>query len=222
MTKQEYLDKLRRLLRALPQEEIDAAVSFYEEYLGDAENEAEAIAALGPPREVAGRIAAEIVAGGGTDTEPDAIESDTTEPETETDITDAVAMPDTGMTPAPRKKRASRIIPLLILAVFALPIGLPVAAVLAIVVALSLLTLALCVICVGITAAAAMLGGLIYVLMGIITALQSFALGIAAIGIGLASIGVGWLLLRATIWMWRICARAASKLGKAILRRSKR
>ncbi|MDR1299918.1 MAG: DUF4097 family beta strand repeat-containing protein [Oscillospiraceae bacterium] len=58
MTKWEFLGTLSLLLSALPREEIDAAMSYYEEYISDAEDEAEAIASLGPPWEVASRITA--------------------------------------------------------------------------------------------------------------------------------------------------------------------
>jgi uncharacterized membrane protein len=52
--------KLRRLLKALPQAEIDEALSYYAEYLDDAEDENVAIAELGSPKEVAGLIIAEL------------------------------------------------------------------------------------------------------------------------------------------------------------------
>jgi uncharacterized membrane protein len=62
MTQQEFLAKLKKSLRALPQEEIDAAVDYYSEYISDAEGrEADVIEKLGAPREVAAMIIASSV-----------------------------------------------------------------------------------------------------------------------------------------------------------------
>ncbi|MDR1431778.1 MAG: DUF1700 domain-containing protein [Propionibacteriaceae bacterium] len=62
MTRTEFITELGRLLRTLPQEEIDRALSYYSEYLADAEDENAAMAALGSPKEVAGLIIAALAA----------------------------------------------------------------------------------------------------------------------------------------------------------------
>jgi uncharacterized membrane protein len=60
MTRTDFMAELRHLLRALPQAEIDEALSYYAAYLDDAEDENLAIAELGSPKEVAGLIIAEL------------------------------------------------------------------------------------------------------------------------------------------------------------------
>lgn len=55
MTRNEYLGALRQGLRSLPQQEQEEALRYYEEYFDDAgpENEAQVIAELGSPEELA-------------------------------------------------------------------------------------------------------------------------------------------------------------------------
>ena len=64
MTKQEFLDSLRRALAGLPQEDIDERLSFYDEMIDDRMEEGlteeEAVAGLGTAEEIADQILAEI------------------------------------------------------------------------------------------------------------------------------------------------------------------
>ncbi len=54
MTKQEFLNELRRELSFLPADEIEEAIEFYDEYFNDAEgSEEQIIAGLGSPKKVA-------------------------------------------------------------------------------------------------------------------------------------------------------------------------
>ena len=58
MNKSEFLERLRNALFSVPQEERDAAMSYYEEFFSDAgeENEQAVIASLGSPEELARSI----------------------------------------------------------------------------------------------------------------------------------------------------------------------
>ena len=56
MTRDEFLQALRRELSPLSPEERDAAVNYYEEFLADAEDEGVAIEKLGSPPLIAQRI----------------------------------------------------------------------------------------------------------------------------------------------------------------------
>lgn len=196
MTKRKFLDKLRRLLRALPRDEIDAAVSYYDEYISDAEDEADAIASLGSPWEVAGRIAAGAAAG--IDASGESVET-------------------------VKKRGGARTASIVVLAVFALPIGLPLAIAFA-AIAFSVAVAALAVLAsFGIVAASLILGGLVYALIGAAAVLRDFALGLAVTGAGLVMLGAGWLSLLAFVWMWkRGAVSAARAIGKSILRRVKK
>ncbi len=61
MNKYEFLSRLRNALSALPNEERDAAMSYYEEFFSDAgeDNEQAVIASLGTPEELARSIISE-------------------------------------------------------------------------------------------------------------------------------------------------------------------
>ena len=58
MTRKEFIEKLRSEISKLPQEEIDAAIEYYEEYFDEAgkENEQEVLEHLGNPKKVCGQI----------------------------------------------------------------------------------------------------------------------------------------------------------------------
>lgn len=64
MSKQEFLDKLRRALSGLPQNDIEERLTFYSEMIDDRVEEglteAEAVAEIGPVDEVVSQIMAEI------------------------------------------------------------------------------------------------------------------------------------------------------------------
>lgn len=61
MDRNEFIEKLRKELSKLPEDEIEAAVEYYEEYFDEAgsEKEEELIRQLGSPRRVAAQIRAE-------------------------------------------------------------------------------------------------------------------------------------------------------------------
>ncbi len=56
MTKNQFLSELKRKLRALPKEERDNAIEFYENYFNDAANEEEALKKLGDVNEIAANL----------------------------------------------------------------------------------------------------------------------------------------------------------------------
>lgn len=58
MTKEEFLIRLKKKLSAIPKDEADEAIKYYEEYLSEAENIEEAIKDLGTPENVSAKIIA--------------------------------------------------------------------------------------------------------------------------------------------------------------------
>lgn len=56
MNKEQYIETLKKLLKGLPQEEIDDAIVYCEEYFAESESEAEAIKQLGEPNAFAKNI----------------------------------------------------------------------------------------------------------------------------------------------------------------------
>ncbi|MDR2665178.1 MAG: DUF1700 domain-containing protein [Oscillospiraceae bacterium] len=194
MTKREFLDKLRRRLRALPRDEIDAAVSYYDEYISDAGDEAEAIAQLGSPLEVAGLIAAGAAAGIGAGGEGAS---------------------------SGEKRGGARTAAIAVLSVFALPVGLPLAISLAAAAFSTVLAALTVFVSLGAVSAALILGGVASALIGSLAMLRDFALGLAVSGEGLVMFGAGWLLLRALAWLWkRGAVSAARAIGTSILKKA--
>ena len=53
MNKQEFLDALRRELAALPADELDEAIRYYDEYISEAGAEGDVTALMGSPQKVA-------------------------------------------------------------------------------------------------------------------------------------------------------------------------
>ncbi|MDR0813625.1 MAG: DUF1700 domain-containing protein [Oscillospiraceae bacterium] len=184
MTKNQFLYDLRRRLRALPQSEIDAAVDYYDAYITDLGDEAAAIAALGSTKSVAAEIIAQFAVSGGT------------EPEN----------PDTR-----RANKGMKTAFVTVLAVFAAPVGLPVAvAVGAVLLALAVSLFA--VFCsLGITGVVLLPAGLVYVILGVYALFYSPPMGLWMIGVGLFALGAGYLL---TLAVAELSRRVFGGLGR--------
>lgn len=195
MTKTEFMAQLRRLLRPLPPDEIDGALSYYEEYLDDAEDEGAAIAALGSPKEVAGIIVAELASG------PSDLD---------------------GKSPDGKRGRGLgglRATWVMVLAGFASPVLLPLAIV-AVVVVVALLVVLLAMLLVS----GVLLGvGVGYLVLCLVVMVQDFIVGLVMLGSSLVMLGVGWLMLMALAWLWRVSFDwLARRVGKLVLNRRKK
>lgn len=121
MSRAEFMSKLRQALSGLPDEEIANALRYYEEYFDDAgpEREYEAAAELGDPQTAAEQILA------------DYREVATVPPRNDTGTeTGADTGTDPQWTKEPPKKKGINPILLIILALFALPIIIPLAGIL--------------------------------------------------------------------------------------------
>ena len=163
MTKHEYLEKLANKLRALPMHEVSAAIEYYDSYLSDADDEAAAIAQLGPPGEVAATI-----------------------------LSDYAAHKPKG---SPQGHSRIRTLYIALLAIFALPIGLPLI-VAAIGLIIGLIAVVISVIAAGVAILLGGIAGLVY---------TPFALandtwfGVMTAGIAVAAIGAGILVFKGGI-----------------------
>ena len=173
MNRVQYMEELTRLLADIPAEEREDAINYYNDYFdeGGEENEEATIAPLGSPEQLAGTIklansSAQVIEGEFTEA---GYQSDILRGANELDKYTQVSQS------VPDKKNMSvgMIILIVILAIFALPILVPVA--------LSILGI-------GIGLAA----GLIGLVIGISAAV--IACGIAAIIVGVVGSGVGFML----------------------------
>jgi len=156
-----YLSQLAHKLRALPAKEIADALEYYESYFNEAEDETAAMAALGPPSEVAAAVMSEYVSR-------------------------VAVLDEAGAAGRPRIKTAY----IAILAVLALPIGLPLAAG-AFGLLVGLLALVFSVVVTGI---ALIIGGVFSLVTFPLAVVHDFWLGILSAGMGLAALGLGILV----------------------------
>jgi uncharacterized membrane protein len=162
MTKQAYLEQLRKELSRLPQEEITRAIDYYEEYFDEAgeENFQAAMEDLGSPASIAPQILQDIAARRITQ-------------------------------PAKSIKDSAKSIWLVILALFAAPIGLPLAAAFVITIA-ALVFSAFAIIGSLIVASFALaIGGVLAIPLSIIALIPHGLDALFPLGAGLASLGLG-------------------------------
>lgn len=192
MTTNEYLAQLERRLRALPKNERSDAVDYYRGYFEDAGED--------------GTAAIERL---GSPAEVAAV---------------IVAQYATGDTPKTEKleRRGLSIVWAVILAIFAAPIGLPIAAAL-VVVALSLLIVVLSVLFVlGASALGLTVGGVGGFVFGVIALFYDIPLALLTAGAALTMLGIGILFAKLTAVMATRGFRSIARfIGKAIMRKDK-
>ncbi|MDR0838556.1 MAG: DUF1700 domain-containing protein [Oscillospiraceae bacterium] len=186
MTGTEFTQQLSHALRGLPEEEIEAAVAFYEEYFNDAEDETAAVAALGTPGEAAAQIIADYA------TKPVPVAERTA-------------------------KRGFRTVWMVLLAVFAAPIGLPIAIAVGAVAFSLIISLAAVLFSVGVSGVACIVAGVVYAVVGIFVGFQSVPTALLTIGAGLAATGIGLALTKSILLASKKCFDAIARgLGRFI------
>jgi uncharacterized membrane protein len=197
MSGNDFLEQLKRQLRGLPLEELNAAVDYYAGYISDAgeENEAAAVAGLGAPSEVAAHIVAEF----------------------------AVKPADSSEALTLSAKKGMNKVWSVILAIFAAPIALPIA-VSAAAVAFALLVSLFAVYFSFAAAGMGMVaGGLAYIVLGVLVIFQDIPTALLLAGCGLFAFGLGALLTRLIIKLSRASFNALARVfGRFILRRTAR
>jgi len=193
MNKTEFLGQLRSKLKNLPASEVDEALSYYEEYFNDAgpDNEAETIAALGSPAEVAANIISDY------------------------------AIKDVSGGEGGKKSTGSSlsVIWIVILAILASPIALPLA-ITAVVVIVALLISALVVlVSLAATALALVAAGLYCLVAGALAAFQSVATGCLFVGAGLVCVALGVALGLGVGWLTKVTFRGIALLAAKLLKK---
>lgn len=171
MNKDEFLAGLKKSLKRLPPEDAADAVEYYEEYLEDAGPENEA-AALGAWGSPE-RVASQIAA--------------------------EYAMKRVDEQPSAKKGLSTAWV--VILAIFASPVAIPVAALAACVMLLLVLAVAAVVVTVGAAAALLAACGVLTLVMGLCLLFVSFPTAVFYIGAGLFAAGAGAALFPPVVWL---------------------
>ena len=191
MKKEEFLLQLRKSLSKLPQNEVDDALEYYEEYLNEAgtENEEATIASWDSPERIASQITAEY------------------------------AMKQLAIEPSAKKGLST--VWLVLLAIFASPVAIPLAASLAAVVfalLVVLISLIFSLACISVSFAA---GGIMSVIVGFCLIAQSTQTAALYIGTGLFLAGAGAALFPCVILLSKKGFHAIATLcSKYLPRRS--
>ncbi|MDO4942275.1 MAG: DUF1700 domain-containing protein [Lachnospiraceae bacterium] len=185
MRKEEYLEELRKYLRRLPKEDYESAIDYFTEYFEEAgpEAESEIIKELGTPKEAANELLNRLL-----DEKTEMVKKDH------------------------RNVSLKSIVVIAILAIFAAPVGVPIAITLVLMLFVLLLivfVMLLAVICCG---AAFLLGGAKVLIQGLIALATSASGGIMITGVGLAALGTGIILVIAACWFCKVFSVALFRL----------
>ena len=191
MNRHEFIDELKKKLRKLPYDEIKEAVDYYEGYFDDAGEENEQ--ATLDELGSPSAVASQIIANF------------------------AVKEADSGETSS---KKSWRTTWLVILALFASPIAIPIALSVGIVALSLVITFSAVIISFFATGAALAIGGVVSIIAGFLVVFQSFASTMLYVGAGLVLMGVGAAIIIGTTILSKKCFRwLAKKVGGFILRR---
>ncbi len=186
--KNEFLSQLRKGLKKLPQDEIDNAMEYYEEYFEEAgpEKEEEAIASWGSPGAVASQILADY----------------------------AIRQADS----EPSAKRGLSTAWTVLRAIFASSVSIPVTAVSACGMVAADIVLAVAILGLGFAAVSFAVIGVMSIVIGFLVTSKNFPTMIFYIGAGLFGAGAGTALIPLVVWLCRRGFSGVSKLFQKIMR----
>ncbi len=194
MTKSEYMKILSHRLRRLPKEDYYRAIEYFEEYFAEA----------GPGHE------------------EEAIQ-DLGNPEEAANALIVDFAAQSVEEPPKSVKKGLSAVWIAVLAVFAVPVALPVAVGLVMVAGMLLVCIGIVLFCVVVTAVSAVAGGIISIFGGIVLLFQSPGDGLCNLGLGLFFAGAGLLFTYGSILLFKwFIKKTASSLGKMIKRRTQK
>jgi len=197
MTKTEYLDQLERRLRAMPSNELRDALEYYDGYLSDADDEAAAMAQLGSPGEVAASIL----------------------------VSHAAREPEPGQAGRKDGAKGIRTAWMVALAIFALPVGLPLVITLAAIAFSLIISLLAIVFAVGVGGLVSLAAGVLGVAFFPMVVSRDAGTALLLLGNGFMGLGFGILLVRFTAVLTRgfpmIARFVGRKIGGIIARRNR-
>lgn len=191
MSREQFLEQLRNKLKGLPPEDMEDALEYYKEYLDEA----------GPENE-----AATIEAWG----DPDRIA---------TQILADYAAKRVDAKPSARKGLST--VWVVILAIFASPIAVPIAAVIVCVMLALIIAVGSVVLGFGAAAVGLFAGGVCSVIMGLCVMFQSFPTTVFYVGTGLFCAGLGIVTSLFVVWLSKTGFHGIAKLFCKLLPRRK-
>ena len=201
MTRQEYMEELKKYLKRLPQEDFDNAIEYFSEYFEEAgpEKEQQVMRELGEPKEAARELFLNLL--------QESVEKDQ-------DIVEEKA-------PVLKGKRRSpgKIILLAFLVLCASPVSLALLALVFAVLCAVILTVAAVIFSIAITGIAAIAGGIVTIGVGVSLILKSAAAACMMVGGGFLMTGLGILAGLLTVYICKWCANGIGRLVNRLVRK---
>ena len=209
MTRQEYMEQLKKYLKRLPKEDYENAIEYFSEYFDEAgpENEQQVMEELGQPKEAARELLLNLL--------QESVENDQ-------DIVEEKAAVQPEAASGGKKRSPGKIILLAILVLCASPVSLALlVGVLAVLLAV-VVTATAVIFSLGITSIAATAGGIVTVGFGATLVLKSAAAACMMIGGGFLMAGIGILAGVLTIYICKWCANGIGRLVNRFVRKKVR
>lgn len=209
MTRQEYMEQLKKYLKRLPKEDYENAIEYFSEYFDEAgpQKEQQVMKELGEPKEAARELLLNLL--------QESVENDQ-------DIVEEKAAVQPEAASGGKKRSPGKIILLAILVLCASPVSLALlVGVLAVLLAVVVIATAV-IFSLGITSIAATAGGIVTVGFGATLVLKSAAAACMMIGGGFLMAGIGILAGVLTIYICKWCANGIGRLVNRFVRKKVR
>lgn len=209
MTRQEYMEQLKKYLKRLPKEDYENAIEYFSEYFDEAgpQKEQQVMKELGEPKEAARELLLNLL--------QESVENDQ-------DIVEEKAAVQPEAASGGKKRSPGKIILLAILLLCASPVSLALlVGVLAVLLAV-VVTATAVIFSLGITSIAATAGGIVTVGFGATLVLKSAAAACMMIGGGFLMAGIGILAGVLTIYICKWCANGIGRLVNRFVRKKVR
>ena len=209
MTRQEYMEQLKKYLKRLPKEDYENAIEYFSEYFDEAglQKEQQVMKELGEPKEAARELLLNLL--------QESVENDQ-------DIVGEKAAVQPEAASGGKKRSPGKIILLAILVLCASPVSLALlVGVLAVLLAV-VITATAVIFSLGITSIAATAGGIVTVGFGATLVLKSAAAACMMIGGGFLMAGIGILAGVLTIYICKWCANGIGRLVNRFVRKKVR
>lgn len=209
MTRQEYMEQLKKYLKRLPKEDYENAIEYFSEYFDEAgpQKEQQVMKELGEPKEAARELLLNLL--------QESVENDQ-------DIVEEKAAVQPEAASGGKKRSPGKIILLAILVLCASPVSLALlVGVLAVLLAV-VVTATAVIFSIGITGIAAIAGGIVTIGVGVSLILKSAAAACMMVGGGFLMTGLGILAGLLTVYICKWCANGIGRLVNRFVRKKVR
>ena len=210
MTRNEYMEQLKRYLRRLPKEDYENAVEYFSEYFDEAgpENEQQMMKDLGDPKEAAREVLLNLL--------EESVENGSAE---EASRTETVKTFSEKALPEKKKRSPGKIILLAFLVICASPVSIALLIAGLAVLAAVVLVIAAVIFSLAVTSIATIAGGIMVVGFGATLVMRSLAAACMMVGGGFLLAGDGILFGVLTVYICKWCATGIGRLVNRMVRK---